>query len=133
MSGSLARLGAPRCAGLAAAAGVLRWGVMGTTAWMPALVGVQALHGLTFALMHLAAMRIIATFVPERLSATAQGFYGAFALGVASAALTLASGYIYGWLGIRAFWAMAALCALALPLVRGLAAPSSGPEIPPIR
>ncbi len=129
----LTRLGAPRCAGLAAAAGVVRWSVMGTTTWMPALVGVQALHGITFALMHLAAMRIIGLFVPERLSATAQGFYGAFALGVASAALTLASGYIYGWFGIRAFWVMAALCAFAIQLVRGLAAPWPGPEISPIR
>jgi PPP family 3-phenylpropionic acid transporter len=129
----LARLGAAHCAGLAAGAGVLRWGVMGTSTWMPALVGVQALHGLTFALMHLAAMRIIATSVPERLAATAQGVYGAFALGIASAALTLASGYIYGWLGIRAFWAMAALCALAIPLVGGLAAPSSRPQTPPIQ
>jgi len=119
------RLGLAGCAGLSAAAGVLRWVVMGTTIWMPALVGVQALHGLTFALLHMVAMRIIATSVPERLAATAQSFYGAFALGVASAALTLASGYLYGLLGIRAFWAMAGLCALALPLVGSLTSPST--------
>jgi PPP family 3-phenylpropionic acid transporter len=123
------RLGAARCAGISAAAGVLRWIVMGTTIWMPALLGVQALHGLTFALLHMVAMRIIATSVPERLAATAQSLYGAFALGAASAALTLASGYLYGWLGIRAFWAMAALCALALPLVGGLATPPDTPAV----
>jgi PPP family 3-phenylpropionic acid transporter len=92
--------------------------------------GVQALHGLTFALLHMVAMRIIATSIPERLAATAQSFYGAFALGAASAALTLASGYLYGLLGIRAFWAMAGLCAVALPLVGGLTSPSSYPEAP---
>ncbi len=118
------RFGVARCAGLSAAAGVLRWTVMGTTVWMPALLGVQALHGLTFALLHMVAMRIIAASIPERLAATAQSLYGAFALGAASAALTFASGYLYGWLGIRAFWAMAALCAVALPFVGGLATDS---------
>ena len=46
---------------------------------------------------------------------------GTGALGVASAVLTVASGYLYGWFGIHAFWGMAALCAMALPLVLGLA------------
>lgn len=117
----LARLGAVRCAGLSALAGVVRWGVMGATNAMPALFGVQALHGVTFALLHLAAMQIIANSVPNRLAATAQSVYGAFALGIASATLTVASGYLYAELGLRAFWVMAALCAIAAPLVGGLA------------
>lgn len=90
----IARLGPVRCAGLSALAGVLRWGVMGATTWMPALVGVQPLHGLTFALLHLVAMGIIAKSVPERLAATAQTVYGALALGIASAALTFESGVL---------------------------------------
>jgi PPP family 3-phenylpropionic acid transporter len=32
--------------------------------------------------------------------------------------MTVASGYLYGWLGMQAFWGMAALCAFALPLAR---------------
>jgi MFS transporter, PPP family, 3-phenylpropionic acid transporter len=124
----IARFGPARCAGLSAAAGVFRWGVMGATTWMPALFGVQALHGLTFALMHLVAMGIIAKSVPERLAATAQTVYGALALGIASAALTFGSGYFYEWLGMRAFWAMAVLCALALPLVGGIGVADPSPE-----
>lgn len=124
----LGRLGPARAAGLSAAAGALRWGVMGTTAALPALVGVQALHGLTFALLHLAAMRVIGDTVPGRLSATAQSLYGNLALGTASAVLTLASGYLYGAFGLRAFFAMAALCVLALPLARGLGADGAGPR-----
>ena len=120
----ITRLGAPGAAALSAGAGVVRWTVMGSTTWLPALVGVQALHGLTFALMHLAAMGIIARVVPTRLSATAQTVYGTFALGIASAAMTFASGYLYEWLGMRAFWAMATLCALAIPLVGGIASSS---------
>jgi PPP family 3-phenylpropionic acid transporter len=65
-------------------------------------------------------MGVIARSVPERLSATAQTLYGTLALGIASAVLTFASGYLYGWFGMRAFWSMALLCALALPLTRGL-------------
>jgi PPP family 3-phenylpropionic acid transporter len=114
------RIGPAGAAALSAGAGVLRWGVMGATLALPALVTVQALHGFTFALFHLGAMRVIGTAVPERLAATAQAIYGNIALGLASAALTFASGYLYAALGLHAFWAMAALCALALLLAPGL-------------
>ena len=126
----LARFGPARCAGLSAAAGILRWSVMGATTSMPALIGVQALHGLTFALLHMVAMRVIAESVPERLAATAQTVYGALALGLASAALTFASGYLYAGLGMRAFWVMAGLCAAALPFVGGMGrAPAAGSAV----
>ena len=111
----ITRLGPAGCAGLSATAGILRWGVLATTTALPALISVQALHGLTFALFHLSAMRIIGTAVPVRLSATAQSVYGNFALGIASAVLTFGSGYLYVWFGLHAFWVMAGLCAMALP------------------
>ena len=114
------RVGPAGAAAISAGAGVLRWGVMGTTLALPALVAVQSLHGLTFALFHLGAMRVIGTAVPERLGATAQAVYGNVALGVVSAALTFASGYLYAGLGLQAFWAMAALCGLALAFAPGL-------------
>ena len=114
----IARLGLAGAATLSAGAGVLRWSVMANTTAAPALVGVQALHGLTFALMHLAAMGIIARSVPTRLAATAQTIYGTGALGIASATMTLASGYLYGLFGLHAFWAMAACCAIALLVSR---------------
>lgn len=123
----IARLGPAAAAAVSAGAGVLRWTVLGATDALPGLVGVQALHGLTFALMHLAAMGIIARSVPDRLSATAQTLYGTFALGIASALMTLASGYLYRGFGMHGFWAMAMLCALALPLVAGLASPAGRP------
>jgi PPP family 3-phenylpropionic acid transporter len=112
-------LGIRGAATLSAVAGILRWTALATTTSLPALVGIQAMHGLTFALMHLAAMAILAT-IPNRLAATAQTLYGTGALGVASAVMTVASGYLYGWFGMQAFFAMAALCAMALPLVRGM-------------
>lgn len=117
------RLGAAGAAALSAGAAVLRWSVMASTSEMPALIGAQALHGLTFALLHLAAMGIMARSIPDRLAATAQTTYGTGALGIASAAMTLASGYLYGMFGAQAFWAMAACCAIALPLTRRLTLP----------
>ena len=118
------RLGIRGAAALSASAGVIRWTVMATTTSATALVAVQALHGLTFALMHLAAMGIIVRSVPNRLSATAQTLYGPGALGTASAIMTLASGYLYARFGMQAFWGMAALCIIALPLIRSMEAPA---------
>ncbi len=113
----LARLGTARSALLAAGFCVVRWSVMATTAAVPVLAAIQPLHGLTFALLHLAAMHLIARVVPQRLSASAQTLYGTLGLGVASAVLTATGGLLYGALGAGAFWTMAALCVLAFPLI----------------
>ncbi|MGU3541337.1 MFS transporter, partial [Methylobacterium sp. A54F] len=90
-----------------------------TTA-LPWLVGAQTLHGLTFALLHLACLGLIEAGVPPALRATALTLYGTVALGLAGAALALAAGSLYGALGAGAFWVMAALCLAALPLALGL-------------
>jgi PPP family 3-phenylpropionic acid transporter len=116
----LDRLGTGGAAMLAAAAGLVRWAVSAETAALPALALIQPLHGLTFALLHLACMRRLAETVPPGLSATALTLYGTVAIGAASALLTLASGMLYGAIGPNGFWVMAALCAIALPLARRL-------------
>jgi PPP family 3-phenylpropionic acid transporter len=101
---------------VAAVAGMLRWAVMAQTADVIALALVQPLHGITFALLHLACMRLIARIVPQGLEGTAQAIYGTVGIGAAVALLTLVSGALYARLGAQGFWIMAALCALALPL-----------------
>ncbi|HEY1290743.1 MAG TPA: MFS transporter [Burkholderiales bacterium] len=101
---------------LAAAAGVLRWAVMAQTAHVAAVALVQPLHGLTFALLHLACMRVLGRTVPPGFEGIAQALYATVGVGAASALLTLVSGSLYGSLGPQAFWFMAALCAAALPL-----------------
>lgn len=122
-------LGPGGAALLAALAGVVRWSVTAVTAWLPAMALVQPLHGLTFALLHLACMRLMAGIVPPHLAATAQAAYGTVAVGAVSALLTLASGSLYGLLGAGAFWAMAALCAVALPVAWGLRRLDRPPEV----
>jgi MFS transporter, PPP family, 3-phenylpropionic acid transporter len=110
----LDRVGARGAAALAAVAGIIRWSIAGVTTSVLLLAIVQPLHGLTFALLHLACMRIMGTMVPTSLAATAQATY-AFGSGFATAALTLLSGTPYARYGGAAFFAMAALCGVALP------------------
>jgi PPP family 3-phenylpropionic acid transporter len=100
---------------IAALAGMLRWAVMAQTANVIALSMVQPLHGITFALLHLASMRLIARTVPQGLEGTAQAIYGTVGIGAVTAMLTLVSGALYGRLGAQGFWGMAALCAFAFP------------------
>ena len=115
----LRRLGPAAVVALAATAGVVRWIAMASSTSVMALALVQPLHGLTFAALHLACMRVISAIVPPHLAATAQAMY-ALAAGATTALLTVASGSLYGAVGARGFLVMAVLCAAALPLARGL-------------
>ena len=108
------RLGAHGVMALAATAGLLRWVVVASTTAVTALAIVQPLHGLTFAALHLACMRVISATVPSGLAATAQAMY-ALGAGAATALLTVASGVLYARLGAGAFLGMALLCILAMP------------------
>jgi len=110
----LGRIGTRGAAALAAAAGIIRWSVAGVTTSVWLLSILQPLHGLTFALLHLACMRMMGSLVPISLCATAQAFY-AFGAGLTTAALTLLSGILYARYGGASFFPMAVLCGIALP------------------
>jgi MFS transporter, PPP family, 3-phenylpropionic acid transporter len=97
----------------AALAGIVRWIVSAYTTAVVALALVQPLHGLTFSLLHLACMRLLAIVVPAGLEGTAQAIYGTVAIGGTSALLTLSSGVLYARFDAHAFWFMAGMCALA--------------------
>jgi PPP family 3-phenylpropionic acid transporter len=128
----LRRIGPRGAALLAAGAGMVRWGVTAVTASVPAMALVEPLHGLTFALLHLACMKMLADIVPPPLAATAQAAYATIAVGAMAALMTLASGPLYGQFGAGAFWAMAALCALAVPVAAGLRALAAERERTPL-
>jgi PPP family 3-phenylpropionic acid transporter len=125
----LDKLGPSGAVALAAAAGVLRWSILGASTEVAAVALAEPLHGFTFALLHLAAMELIAAIAPARVMATAQAIYGTVAVGAATAFMAFASGPLYAWNAKGAFWLMALLCALAMPLSLGLhrhTAPSHG-------
>ncbi len=115
------RLGPAGVLALAAGAATVRWVVMALTAHIALLALIQPLHGLTFAALHLACMRVIAAIVPRHLAATAQALY-ALGAAAATALLTVASGWLYARLGAEAFLVMALLPAAALPVTRRLGA-----------
>jgi MFS transporter, PPP family, 3-phenylpropionic acid transporter len=92
--------GALACAALC---GLLRWGVMAQTTELAALALVQPLHGFTFALLHLASMRLITYTVPSVMAGTAQTVYSLVGVGGATAALMIVSGWLYSRFGPAGF------------------------------
>jgi len=86
---------------VAALAGILRWVVMAQTTDLLALALIQPLQGVTFALLHLACMRLLSRIVPNGLEGTAQAVYGTVGIGLASALLTLVSGKLYARMGAQ--------------------------------
>jgi MFS transporter, PPP family, 3-phenylpropionic acid transporter len=126
----LERFGVRGAAMLAATAGIVRWSVAAVTTSIVWLALIQPLHGLTFALLHLACMRMMASLVSTRVAATAQALY-AFGSGLVTAALTLLSGTLYALYAGAAFFPMAALCVAALPLAWfGLTDDRPPPDVP---
>ena len=113
------RLGARGLALVAAAAGLLRWGITAETVALHALVAAQALHALTFGAMHLATMRVMQASVPAAVSGTAQTLLAA-GIGAVMILATLAAGWGYATAGAGVFWGMAAMCGLGAVAVRGL-------------
>jgi len=108
------RFGCRGAAVLAAAAGVIRWSTASMTTSVLVLALIQPLHGLTFALLHLACMQIMGTLVKTPIAATAQTIY-AFGSGLVTAALTVLSGILYASHANAAFLLMGLLCLVALP------------------
>jgi PPP family 3-phenylpropionic acid transporter len=116
----LNRLRATTALTIAALFGIARWTVLAQTTAIGLLALVEPLHGFTFALFHLACMRIIAQTVPSDLAGTAQAVYGAIGIGGTTALLTIGSGWLYARFGASAFLAMAGLCLVALPFIWSL-------------
>jgi MFS transporter, PPP family, 3-phenylpropionic acid transporter len=106
-----------------AAIGAIRWALSATSTDPYVLACIEPLHGATFALLHLASMRVIAVSTPPRLAATAQTVYGTLGIGAAVTLLTFASGVLYEHLGGRAFWVMSGFCLAAIPITRRLQVP----------
>ncbi len=117
------RCGAGGLIVLAGIAGAVRWLGTGLIESLPALVVLQALHGLSFGAAHLGAMHWMGRNVDPALSATAQSLYGAIVFGLFLGALLYAAGLLYADLDGAAFLPMAAVgltgALIGLPLMRG--------------
>ncbi|GEM76635.1 3-phenylpropionate MFS transporter [Vibrio sagamiensis] len=92
---------------------ILRWGMTAMSTAMWVLVLVQLLHGITFAVAHIAAIQYI-QHAAENKVVVLQALYNAIPLGGFIALMTILSGRLYEVWGGNVFWLMAAMGALAL-------------------
>lgn len=91
----------------------VRWGLTASTTVLLALVAIQVLHGVTFAMAHIAAIQYIQG-QEERKMVALQALYNAIPLGAFIALMTALSGWGYENWGANVFWAMAAMGVVAL-------------------
>jgi PPP family 3-phenylpropionic acid transporter len=112
-SGAIAaRLGPLGLIHIGAMASIVRWLAMALDPPLATLVGLQALHGLTYGATHLGAIHYMARHVPEAQAGTAQAILAAITSGIAMSLATLISGQLYAIFGGRAYLAMAAIAAI---------------------
>ncbi|HDY7841041.1 TPA: 3-phenylpropionate MFS transporter [Vibrio vulnificus] len=99
---------------VAASIGVmLRWGITASTTLLLGLVLVQLLHGVTFAMAHIAAIQYIQNSEEHKM-VVLQALYNALPLGAFIAAMTAFSGWGFEHWGANVFWVMAAMGLVAL-------------------
>ncbi|UJF18573.1 3-phenylpropionate MFS transporter [Vibrio sp. SS-MA-C1-2] len=87
---------------------MVRWGLTASTTNLSALIIIQLLHGVTFAMAHIAAIKYI-QLEQESKTVPLQALYNAIPLGAFMAAMTAISGWGYQLWGANIFWLMAAM------------------------
>jgi MFS transporter, PPP family, 3-phenylpropionic acid transporter len=105
---TLMRFGAAMC--------VCRWILFPMNLGFLGYFVLQCFHSFTYACVHTGVQRRIVATVQETQEASAQGvyfFYNGMCLGIA----TIASGYIYAWLGTSGYYLMALVAAVGLGLI----------------
>jgi PPP family 3-phenylpropionic acid transporter len=113
--GAALRVGAVGLCVIAGGAGVLRWGALALTTDPWLLFPLQILHAATFGAQHLAAMVVLGRIAPPGQAGTAQALHAAVGVTLATGAFTLVAGPLYAAFAGGGYWAMALLCAAAVP------------------
>ena len=108
----VAAIGPANAIGLGAVAGLVRWSAMALTPDLLWLWPLQGLHALTFALAHLGAMAFLASAVPARMAASAQGLVSGIAMGLTGALAMAIAAAIVKASGIAEAYLFAAAMAL---------------------
>lgn len=95
---------------------VVRWILFPINLGFAGYFMLQCFHACTFACVHTGIQRRIVASVQETQEASAQGtyfFYNGMFLGL----MTLASGYLYAWLGLSSYYIMSGVAAFGLAMV----------------
>ncbi len=96
----------PRLFLLAGVGVVIRWSMLAVLTDWPILMVAQGLHGVTFAVAHLAAVRYIQSQSSDQ-NLVWHALYNALPLGAVMALMTALSGGLYALIGEHVFWIMA--------------------------
>jgi PPP family 3-phenylpropionic acid transporter len=98
-------------------ASLARWSGMAflPPAWL--LMPLQALHALTFAAVHVGALRLVQREAPPGIHGLAQTLYAALASGTLAGGSMILSGVLYDGVGALGYLAMSALAAVGLGLM----------------
>lgn len=103
----------PRLFMLAGIGVVVRWSMVALFTDIAVLTLAQGLHGITFAVAHLATVRYIQN-QPSEHTLVLHSLYNALPLGAVMALMTGISGILYGVMGEHVFWIMALMGVPAL-------------------
>ncbi len=90
----------------------VRWIILGSTLWVPALLLAQTLHAFTFGSFHVASVQRAFDIAPRHLRATAQGWYSALSFGVGGALGLSLSGALYDRIGGASLYLVMAILAM---------------------
>jgi PPP family 3-phenylpropionic acid transporter len=107
------RLGLARTLAVAYAATALRWFAVAFVSNPVALILVQALHAFTFGAFYVAGVALVDRESPPEVRASAQGIFGAFTWGLASAVSLAIAGTLESRGGMRAVWIAATVASIA--------------------
>ena len=99
---------------IAGIAGILRWGVLAFSLDPVMIAVMQSLHALTFAATHLAGIQYMSKFIPEDMTARAQGAFDAIIVGVVFGSMMLVAGFLYKNYAGNSFLIMALSCAIGM-------------------
>jgi PPP family 3-phenylpropionic acid transporter len=95
---------------------VIRWVAMGFSPDVPWLVGLQLLHGITFALGFMGCVNFIANWTSEDIAAEAQSFFQVLQQGFSVIALVV-FGWLVGLMSAQAYFAAAGFAAVGGVLI----------------
>lgn len=113
------RLGAANVIVLGGVCAALRWAAIGSSG-DPLWLGLaQLLHAFSFGASHFAAVRLISEHVDDSLSASGQGLYSAFIMGLGMGVFVLASGPLYRALGTSTFYVMTGVALAGVATMAG--------------
>lgn len=108
------RVGPGRLLAMGAGAAVIRWTAYAFAPPLWVLFPLQMLHAFTFAASFLASLQLIERLTPPKSASAAQALNSAVSQGFTLGLATLASGPLFDALGVKGYWAMAALGAAGL-------------------